>query len=960
MASTLEILIQAKDQASGPIGTVKGALSGLETTAKGTSTATIALGNTIANLATSAISTGISKLTEMASSVLNTGLEFNNLKQQSEIAFTTMLGSGQTAQTFLQQLADFAAQTPFEFPDLVTAAQRMLAMGFQSDAVLPTLRSIGDAVAGLGGSSALVDRVTTALGQMQAKGKASGEEMMQLTEAGIPAWQFLADKIGVTVPEAMDNVTKGTVSAETVIGAMVDGMNAKFGGMMEQQALTFGGLKSTISDTFTFVSGTIMEPFFAFLTEKFQWLVDFTSSPTFSAWVDTLRDGVERLTTVFSSAFDVVLVFTDQLGIGASVSDALRAALSTVLPDGLVDAIFNVGEMVASLTRSIAAAIGNVVSWQDVLYGLTIFIAPVLLPAIWGLISAIAAIAAPIVGAIALAVALRVAWQNDWGKIRTDTLAILGYLQDAFGDTLEAIQLFGGGALEEIIAWATGNKTSFENTQRIWDAAKLGLNRLKEDFLNYLKTLAPQWTSGMNQMRSVFTTAMDKLGLSSLTTSGNLTGHWNSFVTNLTSHPLQTLDRLFTVWIPGFIFYLVQEAKMAWNNMVMNTKQRWQDMVNDAKHWWGSMVDSVLLKIEYWAGEAEREFTYFKNILLLNIWGDIRRGTELMWGDLVEWVIEKWETWFGWFKPVEWYNKAVDIVQGFWDGIKEKWNGFTTWFKGKWEGLRDGFKNFFGIQSPSTMFKGFGENMGEGLADGIESAVPDVETALGSLTSLGLSVGESLAAGITSGNQAVKTAMSGLVSTAKTEIDNFSGEVTSKIGMTAAAIAGLDESQAAIATTSPNGFGGSVGKIGVIELPPAPIGKAVDPVQSQSWLNKTLAEMGTFSTDAIWNSLHEFAGSARELLTPGGLDSSIANALKALELPITSSYQMVNGRLSLQQLNPDTQVSAVTNAIERLSSALESRGVGGAQYNLHLTSSGDTLTDLNNAISYLTAVTAAL
>ena len=52
---------------------------------------------------------------------------------------------------------------------------------------------------------------------MQAKGKAASQEMMQLTEAGIPAWQMLADKIGVSVPEAMKMVEKGAVSADTAL-----------------------------------------------------------------------------------------------------------------------------------------------------------------------------------------------------------------------------------------------------------------------------------------------------------------------------------------------------------------------------------------------------------------------------------------------------------------------------------------------------------------------------------------------------------------------------------------------------------------------------------------------------------------------------------------------------------------------------------------------------------------------
>src|SRR5689334_18312149 len=136
------------------------------------------------------------------------GLKFDSLKQQAQIAFTTMLGSGSKARVFLNQLQGFAARTPFEFPDLVTASQRLMAMGFQAKQVVPTMTAIGDAVAGLGGNADVLQRVTLAMGQIQARGQATAGDIMQLTEAGIPAWKYLADVLGTNVAGAMQKVQK--------------------------------------------------------------------------------------------------------------------------------------------------------------------------------------------------------------------------------------------------------------------------------------------------------------------------------------------------------------------------------------------------------------------------------------------------------------------------------------------------------------------------------------------------------------------------------------------------------------------------------------------------------------------------------------------------------------------------------------------------------------------------------
>lgn len=168
--------------------------------------------------------------------------------QQVQAAMTNMLGSAERAKNLLGQLQDFAAKTPFEFNDVAAASQKFLAFGFTAEQIIPTLRAVGDAAAGVGLGKEGIDRITLALGQMAAKSKVQSDEMLQLTEAGIPAWQMLADKIGTSVPQAMDMVSKGAVDAQTGLQALVGGMEEKFGGMMDQQAQTITGTWSNMMD----------------------------------------------------------------------------------------------------------------------------------------------------------------------------------------------------------------------------------------------------------------------------------------------------------------------------------------------------------------------------------------------------------------------------------------------------------------------------------------------------------------------------------------------------------------------------------------------------------------------------------------------------------------------------------------------------------------------------------------
>lgn len=168
--------------------------------------------------------------------------------EQADIAFTTMLGP-ELAKDMLADLADFATSTPFELRGLQSSTQKLIAMGFAAEDCIPMLTSIGDAASGLGAGQEGIDTITRALGQMNAKGKVQAEEMLQLTEAGIPAWQYLADVISNgDIPAAMEQVTDGTVSADTAIQALKNGMDSDFGGMMAAQSKTLTGIMSNMGD----------------------------------------------------------------------------------------------------------------------------------------------------------------------------------------------------------------------------------------------------------------------------------------------------------------------------------------------------------------------------------------------------------------------------------------------------------------------------------------------------------------------------------------------------------------------------------------------------------------------------------------------------------------------------------------------------------------------------------------
>ncbi len=219
-------------------------------------------------------------------------IDFNQQVDQAEIALTSFLGSSTAAKDMLKDLQEFAAKTPFQFQELLGTTQSMMAMGVAAKDVLPRMRAIGDAAAAMGGSAETLQRIQRALGQIQAKGRVQAEELLQLAEAGIPAYRYLQDAVGMSAEEMQSQLKKGNIDAATAVNALLDGMASDFGGMMEEQSKTMMGALSTVKDYVQITVGAITRPLFDTFRDTFVALADFLASPMMTNAAKQLADSL--------------------------------------------------------------------------------------------------------------------------------------------------------------------------------------------------------------------------------------------------------------------------------------------------------------------------------------------------------------------------------------------------------------------------------------------------------------------------------------------------------------------------------------------------------------------------------------------------------------------------------------------------------------------------------------------
>jgi tape measure domain-containing protein len=167
--------------------------------------------------------------------------------EQTQVAFTTLIGDAQKAEETLLKLRELGAQTPFEFPQLADAGRKLIAFGEGADTVPETLRRIGDVSAGI---QAPVNEIAELYGKARVQGRLFAEDINQLTGRGIPIIGELAKQFGVSDSQVKKLVESGQVGFPAIEQAFISltSEGGKFHGMMAAQSQTTTGLFSTLKD----------------------------------------------------------------------------------------------------------------------------------------------------------------------------------------------------------------------------------------------------------------------------------------------------------------------------------------------------------------------------------------------------------------------------------------------------------------------------------------------------------------------------------------------------------------------------------------------------------------------------------------------------------------------------------------------------------------------------------------
>ena len=229
--------------------------------------------------------------------------------EQTSVAFTTLVGSETKAKGMLDEIAKFAAASPFGKLDLTENAKTMLNFGVETGRVLPLLKQLGDIS---GGNKDRLQSLSLVLGQVSAAGRLQGQDNLQFINAGFNPLQELAKMTGKSYADLQDKMSKGQITFENVTQAIrhATGAGGKFFGMMDKQSQTAAGKFATVLDIITQQAVDIYSKIQPLISNTLNLLIKI---------IPVISSGITKVINVIEGVIEFVSRFKTEIGYLAAV-----------------------------------------------------------------------------------------------------------------------------------------------------------------------------------------------------------------------------------------------------------------------------------------------------------------------------------------------------------------------------------------------------------------------------------------------------------------------------------------------------------------------------------------------------------------------------------------------------------------------------------------------------------------
>lgn len=248
----LDLLIKIRSDLKG----LKDSVDGIQKTKKEATGLkalfTQGLGMGVGSAAVQGFTRALGAMNRQLMNSIKTGVTFNATLEQSEVAFTTLLGSAGAARKRIQELYEFSARTPFQLDEVIGANRVLQSLTQGALASEQGMKLVGDSAAAVGRN---FNEVTMWVGRLYAgleSGTAVGEATLRLLEMGLVTGE---------TKQKLDLLAASSRTSDEAI-QILENTFGRFSGSMQMQSQTFNGLLSTLKDNFKGFAATSTQPLF--------------------------------------------------------------------------------------------------------------------------------------------------------------------------------------------------------------------------------------------------------------------------------------------------------------------------------------------------------------------------------------------------------------------------------------------------------------------------------------------------------------------------------------------------------------------------------------------------------------------------------------------------------------------------------------------------------------------------
>ena len=284
-------------------------------------------------------------------SVVNASKEAEDLKTTLE----TVTGSAEEGDKAFKFINDFATRTPFDIKELTETFIKLKSSGLDPSVEMMTM--LGDVAAVSSDKVAALESVTNLFSRTVAGGMGV-EELDQLADKGIPVYDILSEKLGITRME----VSKFGQTAEGALemqAALADGFNERFGGGMERASDSLNTKVSTLKDTF---EGLLIKVGEGGLSDAIK-----NVAGTFTDFLAKNEDLAlslgEGLGNALTLVMDGVILLMENMDKAAPIFELIGSIWTNILSPALsvaFDIIVKVAEAMAPLVDTIGPAMSTI------------------------------------------------------------------------------------------------------------------------------------------------------------------------------------------------------------------------------------------------------------------------------------------------------------------------------------------------------------------------------------------------------------------------------------------------------------------------------------------------------------------------------------------------------------------------------------------------------------------------